>query len=118
MRFEAGDTVVRRDVFRGKVWSAHALRVIQDTPEVLVAGCLPGAELMAATTWLQWLLTGDDVISEADHRAVEHARDQAVAMIENREGPFQQNAGWTTWRSEPSWCAPVLAGNALTADLA
>lgn len=185
-------------------------------PEALVAGCRPGAE---ATTWIQWLLTGDDearkralpnlaagqwqldrwqwrrtahllwtpphgwfsvnafddpsdghrldhwyvnfqrpmrrtaigfdtfdllldmvvapdlsgwawkdedeyahgrrlgVISDADHQAVEKARDQAVAMIESRKGPFQHNAGWRTWRSESSWDPPTLPSNALTADL-
>ncbi len=43
--FEAGQTVVRRDVHRtGRVWSEHALRVVADTTEALVAACSPGAE--------------------------------------------------------------------------
>ncbi|MGN9760119.1 DUF402 domain-containing protein [Streptomyces sp. SD31] len=43
--FEAGESVVRRDVYRsGRVWSEQALRVIADTGEALVAGCAPGAE--------------------------------------------------------------------------
>ncbi|WP_260868103.1 hypothetical protein [Streptomyces sp. SAJ15] len=43
--FEAGQTVVRRDRRRsGRVWSEHALRVVADTGEALVAACPPGAE--------------------------------------------------------------------------
>jgi hypothetical protein len=43
--FETGQTVVRRDVHRpGRVWSEHALRVVADTSEALVAACPPGAE--------------------------------------------------------------------------
>jgi hypothetical protein len=43
--FEAGQTVVRRDVHRlGRVWSEQALRVVADTNEALVAACAPGAE--------------------------------------------------------------------------
>lgn len=44
VRFEAGQTVVRRDVFRGRVWSAQALRVVRDTAEALVVVCRPAAE--------------------------------------------------------------------------
>lgn len=54
------------------------------------------------------------MISDADHEAVWQARDQAVAMIEQGEGPF---AGWRTWRSESAWGTPTLPSNVLTADL-
>ncbi|MFE9651116.1 DUF402 domain-containing protein [Streptomyces sp. NPDC006365] len=44
-RFEAGQTVVRRDVQRaGRVWSEQALRVVADTEAALVTACAPGAE--------------------------------------------------------------------------
>ncbi|MFE2884812.1 hypothetical protein [Streptomyces sp. NPDC059272] len=36
--FGAGGTAVQRDVFRRKVWSAQALRVVEDTPEALALG--------------------------------------------------------------------------------
>ncbi|MFJ6671996.1 DUF402 domain-containing protein [Actinosynnema sp. NPDC091369] len=216
-RFQPGTTIVRRDVFRGKVWSAYALHVLEDAPDALVAGCPPGAEVRAPTTWIEWLRTGEDaareralpdlaagrwrlgpwtwrdtalllwnppgawfgvhafhdpsdghrlrhwyvnfqrplrrtafgfdtfdllldlviapdlsrwtwkdedeyargrrlgVVGEDDHRAVERARDQVVAMVENREGPF---ATRPSWRSDPSRPAPVLPADALTADLA
>jgi hypothetical protein len=41
------------------VWSAHALRVVEDTREALVLGCGPGAEPAVPTTWIEWLRTGD-----------------------------------------------------------
>uniref|UniRef100_A0AAU2AF25 DUF402 domain-containing protein n=1 Tax=Streptomyces sp. NBC_00093 TaxID=2975649 RepID=A0AAU2AF25_9ACTN len=44
-RFETGQTVVRRDVYRsGRVWSEQALRVVADTGAALVTACAPGAE--------------------------------------------------------------------------
>jgi hypothetical protein len=42
------------------VWSATAYRVIADTGAELVMGCWPGAQLLAPTTWIHWLRTGDD----------------------------------------------------------
>ncbi|WP_236670086.1 DUF402 domain-containing protein [Streptomyces antimycoticus] len=42
--FEAGETAVRRGVYRGRVWSERALRVLEDTGAALVAACRPGAE--------------------------------------------------------------------------
>ncbi|WP_308406686.1 DUF402 domain-containing protein [Streptomyces sp. AC555_RSS877] len=43
--FEAGQTVVRRDVHRtGRVWCEQAMRVVADTSEALVAACAPGAD--------------------------------------------------------------------------
>jgi len=44
--FETGETVVRRDVYRGRVWSGQALRVIADTGTALVTACCPGAEAL------------------------------------------------------------------------
>ena len=214
-RFEPGETAVRRDVFRRQVWSAHAFRVVEDGDEALVLGCRPGVELLAATTWIEWLLTGNEaarlealpnlargrwqldrwswrstatlqwvrpgawfsvhafydvaddhrlahwyvnfqqpmrrtalgfdtfdllldlviapdlsrwswkdedeyahgrrlgVVSEADHRAVDQAREEAVAMIEGRGGPFAADEVWRNWRSRPDWPAPQLPGDAL-----
>ncbi|MGW2719947.1 DUF402 domain-containing protein [Streptomyces sp. NPDC001492] len=217
--FRPGETAVRRDVFRDKVWSAHALRVVEDGPEALVLAGRPGAELLAPTTWIEWLLTGDErarvralpnladghwrldrwswrstahlqwvpshvwfsvhafydpsdghqlahwyvnfqrpmrrtaigfdtfdllldlviapdlsqwswkdedeyaqgrrlgVVTEADHRAVGEAREEATAMVEERSGPFAAAAGWRNWRSEPDWPAPALPADTLTAGL-
>ena len=67
-----GGTAVRRDVYRDNVWSAHALRVVEDGTEALVLAGRPGAEMLAPTTWIEWLLTGDET---ARARAVPNLAD-------------------------------------------
>ncbi|MGW7759028.1 hypothetical protein ACWGK6_47460 [Streptomyces violaceusniger] len=42
--FDVGETVVRRGVYQGRVWSEQALHVIGDTREALLTACCPGAE--------------------------------------------------------------------------
>ncbi|GAA3772682.1 DUF402 domain-containing protein [Streptomyces coacervatus] len=218
-RFRQGETAVRRDLFRDRVWSAHALRVVADGPEALVLGCWPGTQMFAPTTWIDWLQTGDEtarsraipqlacghwqlgswswrstahlqwvppeawfsvhafyeptdghrlthwyvnfqqpmrrtaigfdtfdllldlviepdlsrwtwkdedeyahgrrlgVVSEADHRAVQMAREEATAMIVEGTGPFASDAGWRNWRSEPHWPSPSLPTDTLTLGL-
>ncbi|WP_335978000.1 DUF402 domain-containing protein [Streptomyces sp. CA2R106] len=56
--FAPGTTVVRRDVFRGRVWSAQALRVVNDDPEALVAACRPGAQSLAPAAWIATQVSG------------------------------------------------------------
>jgi hypothetical protein len=34
--------------------------VVEDGAEALVLGCGPGAEVLAPTTWIEWLLTGSE----------------------------------------------------------
>ncbi|MFG1805294.1 DUF402 domain-containing protein [Streptomyces sp. NPDC049040] len=212
--FATGSTVVRRDVFRGKVWSAQALRVVGDTQDALVAACRPGAQGLAAARWIASRRNGDPagaaadrdrslldlasgdwrlgdwrwedtvallwnppgtyfsvnayfspsadhrllrwyvnfqrplrrtaagfdtfdllvdlvvapdlsrwewkdedeyahgrrlgVVDDTDHLALEAARGQVLAMIGEQAGPFAADAGWTAWRSDPSWPAPLL----------
>ncbi|MEU5085075.1 MULTISPECIES: DUF402 domain-containing protein [Streptomyces] len=206
--FKAGQAVVRRDVYRcGRVWSEHALRVVADTSEALVAACPPGAQtrwpalylkarthgdrsvrteafdVMATGAWeladavwqetelLLWKQPGawfsvnafytnaglrnwyvnferptvrtDDgfdtfdlavdlvvspgltdwhwkdedeyahvrrlgIITDAEHQAVDAARDQALAMLTERSGPFADATAWTSWRWNPAWPAPRL----------
>ncbi|MFD7652427.1 DUF402 domain-containing protein [Actinosynnema sp. NPDC059797] len=55
-------TVVRRDVLRGSVWTAHAFELVEDADEALVVACGPGAELLSPTTWTHWLRTGDEEV--------------------------------------------------------
>jgi len=45
---EAGETVVRRDIYSGRVWSAAALVVVDDSPDELVAVRMPGSEWIGA----------------------------------------------------------------------
>lgn len=210
--FPEGSTVVRRDVSRGKVWSATPYRVIRDTGNELTLACWPGVEMLAPATWIEWLRTGDadarmqgvsrlaagrwelgpwvwqdttvlvrcsagdffsvkrlfdatgrgggwyvvdlalpfartplgidtldllvDLVVDADlsdyqwkdedeyaqarrlgvvddalHRQVAAAREQVVALVEARQGPFAED--WTSWRRDPTWPLPALPTNAL-----
>jgi protein associated with RNAse G/E len=61
-RFEAGQTIVRRDVFHGRIWSAHALRTGSDTEAALVAAACPGAETQVSATFSESLRTGNDTL--------------------------------------------------------
>jgi predicted RNA-binding protein associated with RNAse of E/G family len=56
--FEPGRTVVRRNVFRGKVRSAWPLRVVHDTGEELAWACLPGTELTSEASNAEGWRTG------------------------------------------------------------
>lgn len=60
--FPGGATAVRRDVVDGKIWTAAPYRVVEDDGTVLRLACWPGIESMAPTTWIRWLLTGDDSV--------------------------------------------------------
>ncbi|MFI9311321.1 DUF402 domain-containing protein [Streptomyces triculaminicus] len=61
--FETGQTVVRREVHRsGRVWSEHALRVVADTSEALVAACLPGAETRWPALYVKARADGDRAV--------------------------------------------------------
>lgn len=60
--FREGDTAIRRDTFRGKVWTASPHRVVRDTGEQLVLASWPGVESLAPTTWIEWLLRGDEAV--------------------------------------------------------
>lgn len=48
------------------------------------------------------------VVTDAEHRAVEAAREEVPAMVEQRSGPFGDAAVWSAWRWEPDWPAPRL----------
>ncbi|MFC8826992.1 DUF402 domain-containing protein [Streptomyces sp. NPDC057137] len=210
--FDVGETVTRRDMYRGRVWSAQAMRVIADTDEALVTACVPGAEVrwaslyakarddddrsvrtsafdaMATGEWelapgvwqdtevllwkpprawfsvnaffapdragahrlrnwyvnfehptrraadgfdtfdltvdlvvapdlstLQWKDEDEyahvrrlGIVTDTEHRAVELARAQVLAMLEQREGPFAEADRWAAWRWDASWPVPSL----------
>ena len=47
------------------------------------------------------------LITDAEHTAVQQARDQAVALIEARTGLFTGNAT-DRWLPDPTWPTPAL----------
>jgi len=46
------------------------------------------------------------VISDGLHQRVDAARQQVVALIQSRQGPFAED--WSTWRRDSAWPVPVL----------
>ena len=58
---------------------------------------------------------GVGVISDLCDRHVERARDEAVALIEQRDGPFAE--AWPHWRADARWQHPELPGDALDLPL-
>ncbi|MGW3653625.1 DUF402 domain-containing protein [Streptomyces sp. NPDC000878] len=48
------------------------------------------------------------IITDPEHQAVTAARTQALAMIEERSGPFADIDAWAGWRWDPAWPAPRL----------
>ena len=50
------------------------------------------------------------IVDDTDHAAVEKAREQALAMFEQRTGPFEEQ--WVSWRRDPNWTVPTLPANA------
>jgi len=74
MTLRPGDVVVRRDVFRGRIWSALPHVVVDDGPDELVAARLPGTPFKIAEGYggsgfdrlARGFLTGDWVLE--DHR--------------------------------------------------
>lgn len=213
-QFMPGETVVRRDVHRGRVWTAQALRAVADDGETLVAACRPGAAALGPTDWLAFQHSGDPadreravasladgawqlgpwrwrdtvlliwrqpalyfsvnafyrpdddhgllrwyvnferparrtalgfdtfdllvdlvvtpdlsahawkdedeyaqgrrlgVVDDADHHGVQAAREQVLAMIADRSGPFAAAPDWSAWRSAPDWPATELPPDA------
>lgn len=51
-RFSPGQTIVRRDMFGGRAWSATPVRVISDTPEALLVSHWPGVQLLSPQRYL------------------------------------------------------------------
>ncbi len=51
------------------------------------------------------------IISDADHQHVQEAREQVIALAEQRTGPFDDR--WRTWHRDPAWPVPSLPADAL-----
>ncbi|MEQ4209521.1 DUF402 domain-containing protein [Actinopolymorpha sp. B17G11] len=52
------------------------------------------------------------VITDTDHRRVEQAREQVIALLKERAGPFEDR--WLGWRRDPRWALPTLPVDTLT----
>lgn len=62
----AGTTAIRRDMFRGRLWTAYPTRVLDHTADRLALVHWPGVEVLVPTTWIAWLNgAGDDVRQQA-----------------------------------------------------
>ncbi len=48
------------------------------------------------------------IVTDSDHQAVAAARDQVLAMLQERTGPFADAAAWSAWRWDAAWPAPRL----------
>ncbi|MFC8448178.1 DUF402 domain-containing protein [Kitasatospora sp. NPDC057223] len=69
-RFEPGSTAVRRDVHRGRVWTAMPQRVLADTGDTLQLAYWPGITSLAPTTWIEAWRTGDTALRESGLRSL------------------------------------------------
>jgi hypothetical protein len=52
------------------------------------------------------------LISDALHQRVDAARQQAISLIECRQGPFADD--WSSWQRDPAWPAPALPPDMLS----
>ncbi|MEV5777526.1 hypothetical protein AB0L49_41025 [Streptomyces antimycoticus] len=43
------------------------------------------------------------IVTDAQHQAVDAARAQVLAMLEERQGRFADAVAWTAWRWNPAW---------------
>ncbi|MFD3658436.1 DUF402 domain-containing protein [Streptomyces sp. NPDC058620] len=95
--FEAGETVVRRDVHRsGKVWSEQALRVITDSGEALATACAPGAQALWPALYAKARVDGD--------RSVRTEAFDAMATGEWELAPgVMQETELLLWKPPAAW---------------
>ncbi len=73
-RFDVGETVVRRDVFREKVWTASPHRVLADDGDRITLAYWPGIVSLAPCAWIASLETGNP--AERDRMTVDLASGQ------------------------------------------
>ncbi|WP_033329654.1 DUF402 domain-containing protein [Streptomyces yerevanensis] len=95
--FDAGETVVRRDVHRsGRVWSEQALRVVADTSEALVTACAPGAQARWPALYAKARADGD--------RSVRTEAFDAMATGEWELAPgMWQETELLLWKPPAAW---------------
>ncbi|MFJ3498844.1 DUF402 domain-containing protein [Streptomyces sp. NPDC086091] len=95
--FETGQTVVRRDVHgSGRVRSEHALRVVADTSEALVAACPPGAE----TRWPALYVKARD---DGDRSVRTEAFDAMATGVWELADAVWQETELLLWKPPTAW---------------
>jgi protein associated with RNAse G/E len=57
-RFQVGQTIVKRDVFRGRVSTAWPRRIVADNGKLLIFAMWPGTKGFVPTSWIEQL-SGD-----------------------------------------------------------
>jgi hypothetical protein len=55
-------------------------------------------------------------IEDALHARIERARERALTLLANRQGPYATD--WSAWQRNPSWTLPALPADALTVPVA
>ena len=50
------------------------------------------------------------LVTDQVHKRVDEAREQALAMVEARQGPFGEE--WSGWRPDPAWPLPTISDRA------
>ncbi|MFD9396947.1 DUF402 domain-containing protein [Streptomyces sp. NPDC060000] len=48
------------------------------------------------------------IIDDTEHARVDAARQQALALLAERGGPFAEADRWIAWRRDPAWPTPSL----------
>ncbi|MFC7641420.1 DUF402 domain-containing protein [Streptosporangium lutulentum] len=100
-------------------WYVNFQRPYERTPEGIDTFDL-ALDLVADPDLSQWEWKDEDeyeqsrrmgIITDAEHHGVQEARDEVVAMIEDRRGVF--GADWPNWRADPSWPVPALPADAM-----
>lgn len=62
--FKPGSTLIRRDIWFEKTWTAWPCRVLQDDGETLTTAMWPGLKGLSPSTWVESNLTGNRAIRE------------------------------------------------------
>ncbi|MBE1612599.1 DUF402 domain-containing protein [Actinopolymorpha pittospori] len=52
------------------------------------------------------------LVDDTDHVQIEKAKDQVLALLEQRRGPFEER--WTSWQRDQTWTLPTMPANVTT----
>jgi hypothetical protein len=131
-----GATAVVRGVFRGLPWYEQAVRILESGTSSVTAARWPGTATQRPPVWrpdgwdtsdlaLDLVVDPDGtrrwkdedeyahdlrlgLITDAEHAAVQGAREEAVALVEARGELFAESA-LGRWQPDPAWATPSLA---------